>query len=221
MKSTIIIWNQIVILFLGLILFTSCSEPIYVHRLNYNDLYINCISQKQSNWCWAACSEMVMKHFDPSGNYAQCEQAVRALNPNQVSQTSIGSCCQAATGNLECNHTNWPIFEMYNFKCSDTYTCSDYLSWEDMLNQIDSSKPLCLTYNWTCGGAHMIIMSGYQIVNNQLLVHLLDPYSEFARINDPDYPYPNSSRYVLQSENRSNSDHTLGRCYFDFEKISN
>ncbi|NOT38560.1 MAG: hypothetical protein HOP11_14405 [Saprospiraceae bacterium] len=185
-----------------------CCNPTYDHPSDGKVLPINCIPQEQSLWCWAACTEMVIKHIDPSNNITQCDQAYRSMPQNACCTTN--PCCYRQMDS-ECNHTNWPIFDQYGFSCKDTYTHSDFLSWKKMLLQIDNDKPMCLTYNFHGAGAHMIVMSGYKIVDGDLELYLIDPYSSY---ND-NQVNPVEIRFVPLEFVRSDYRHELGRCYYD------
>ncbi len=189
---------------------SSCGHR-YEHHYNSKYLNINYIPQQQSLWCWAACSEMVIKHLDSGNSITQCDQAFRSL-ANETCCT-VSPCCTTSM-NSNCNHTNWPIFELYGFSCKDTYTHPEYLSWKKMLAQIDTNKPICLTYNWHGGGAHMIVMDGYKIIDGKLYDRLLDPYYGY----NPLYPY-RPVRFELHETNRYDSKHSLGRCFYDLSKI--
>lgn len=212
--------KQFIFCFTILSLFCLISCHKYRHNPTIKELNVPYIFQEQSYWCWAACSQMVMQYMEDDSTYLQCKQALRAL---RIEEPCIGArfnCCipDSIPCGQECNHTNWPIFDEYGFKCNDTYTTNDYLSWKDMLKQIDNGRPLCLTYNWTGGGAHMIVMDGYKIEFGRLYDHLLDPFSYFAETNNINYRYP-TIRYMLHDENRISDDHYLGRCYYNLEKI--
>ncbi|MEO6692694.1 MAG: papain-like cysteine protease family protein [Saprospiraceae bacterium] len=213
MKKSINILNLLKFVSIYSILITGCSSgPAYTHTPSEYSLPVKYCAQKQQYWCWAACSEMVMKYLDTNNVHVIYEQCALAHSTLDVTQRNL-PCC--VSGNLDnaCNHTNWPVFEECGFSCINTDETRDYFSWEDMCQQIDSSKPICLTWNWNCGGAHMIVMDGYKIVEDELFVHLLDPYAGFDSL----YMY-SSSRYITQSENRYGNDHILGRCYYGITK---
>lgn len=229
MKLSFRFWFCIISIFFNLLLLSSCRMD-YSHNPLRKELNVDTIPQYKGNWCWAACSQMVMNFLDPSPDtslYSQCKQAWKSLSPEQAALCIQNTCCLGSGGTYDhvsdsiCNHTNWPIFEQFGFRCMDTYTNWNYLSWEDMVHQIDNSKPLCLTYNWTGGGAHMIVMDGYKIdSNNQLFVHLIDPYAHYVGNDTSRYCYT-TIRYTTQEENRRSVNHVLGRCYYNIEKIAN
>ncbi|MCC6816724.1 MAG: C39 family peptidase [Saprospiraceae bacterium] len=207
---------------------TSCGVN-YNHNYNAGNLSVKYLAQKRSLWCWAACSEMVMRYIDnrTSGNtmYNQCEQAFRSMSDDDHCDRHGEACCERDRPcfpcNTTCNHTNWPIFEMCNFSCKDSYTSNEVFSWKMMLKEIDSNRPICITYNWYGGGAHMLVMSGYKIINNQLFDKIMDPLVQFATINNMPYdigqatPVQFLKHEIVRNEKYN---HTLGRCYYNIHK---
>ena len=111
MKTRINILNLLVFVSIFSILLTSCSlDREYTHTPLENCLQVEYIAQKQQFWCWAACSEMVMKYLDPNqgeGIYRQCAQANSTSNTSQQST----DCCLGVNLNTSCNHTSWPVFD--------------------------------------------------------------------------------------------------------------
>lgn len=196
------------------IVFFYCSCcPTYDYPNESRFLDVKYIPQKQQYWCWAASSEMVLKYLNPpfESSYIQCQQSRICL----ADSLNNCKCCLYPT-NDTCNFPHWPIFDQLGFRAFNTDEFPGYLTWQNMLQEIDNNRPLCLTYNWRGGGAHMIVMNGYQIVNRQLWDYVMDPYPGFLELSnlDVNYPYP-PIRIVKHQYNRSDARHTLGRCYFN------
>ncbi|MFN8280732.1 MAG: papain-like cysteine protease family protein [Saprospiraceae bacterium] len=194
------------------ILHSSCC-PTYDYPNEFKYLDVKYIPQKQQYWCWAASSEMVLKYIHPQNGsfYKQCLQARICL------EDTLDNCkCCLYPIHDTCNFPHWPIFDQLGFRVFNTDDNQVYLTWQNMLQEIDNNRPLCLTYNWTGGGAHMIIMNGYQIEDRQLWDYVMDPYPGFLQLNNSDENYPYAPvRIVRHQYNRSDPRHTLGRCYFN------
>jgi hypothetical protein len=71
---------------------------------------LNFERQDEKNWCWVACVEMVLKHFNISPNEdEQCQIAQKGLRlANQMNEGGIAgniSCCTGNGNNPACNLT--------------------------------------------------------------------------------------------------------------------
>ncbi|HMW39694.1 MAG: C39 family peptidase [Saprospiraceae bacterium] len=201
-----------------IVFFYCACCPTYDYPNDSRILDVKYIPQKQQYWCWAASSEMILKYLLPDNDtsHKQCRQARICL----IDTLDNCKCCTYPI-NDTCNFPHWPIFDQLGFRAFNTDDHPIYLTWQNMLHEIDNNRPLCLTYNWTGGGAHMIILNGYQIVDRQLWDFVMDPYPGFLQLNNSDenYPYP-PVRIVRHQHNRSDARHTLGRCYFNIEKAT-
>jgi len=63
--------------------------------------------QEQTNWCWAACCEMVFHYYGDAG-IRQCDMATAQFG---------GDCCTAPASS-GCNQGNWPeyTYAHYSFR---------------------------------------------------------------------------------------------------------
>ena len=107
------------------------------------------IYQQQSNWCWAACTEMLCRFFGIT-NWNQCHFA----------QVLFGADCCGAPSSAVCNQPNWPenafalvsiLYSKHNFACS---------FWS-VRHEISNSRPMVCYYAWTGGGAHVAVIRGF------------------------------------------------------------
>jgi hypothetical protein len=106
------------------------------------------IKQEQTNWCWAACCEMV---FDfNSVTVRQCDMATSQFG---------GNCCVTPSSAV-CNQGNWPenVYPQYTFQCLRTNAAFTAAAVQ---TEINAGRPVEVYYAWTGGGAHVALIIGY------------------------------------------------------------
>lgn len=111
-------------------------------------LAITFVPQRLSNWCWAACCEMVFSLF--------------AITRSQCSLASkqVGLQCCVPTPQPECNSPQWPetIYKAYDLPYVKYGTD---LSLQRVRDEIDKGRPVEAYLEWTHGGAHVVLITGY------------------------------------------------------------
>jgi len=157
----------------------SCSGTVLLNDLNPvigNPLPANLFPQQTSMWCWAASGEMVMGYL--GGMTSQCEQANQRFGRTD--------CCDSPTPSA-CVLGGWPELAKYGF----TYDTGGALSWTDLKAQIDTlHTPFAFSWHWDGGGGHMMVVTGYKVINGQ----------NWVSINDPWSPNEGSQRDILYSD---------------------
>lgn len=140
--------------------------PIQPPPLGGRSLPVMQIAQEQTQWCWAACAEMVIRYYGTA--VRQCDEA------NFLRQRN--DCCAAPSSNA-CNqpcqvddvarvYTNWGI------------TCTPQLSqvpFATLSSEIDASRPVEVAFYWTGGGGHVAIVRGHGQHEGKPVVQVNDP----------------------------------------------
>lgn len=134
------------------------------------------IVQEDTNWCWAACSSMILDYYGMSVN--QCTIA------NWVYRDGLDDCCGITTCALFhcCNQTNgfcggtrWGVQGVLaNWGVtSDCYGSYPYagLSENAVRSEIDAGRPFVIGWSWALGGGHALVGIGITGDN----VHYWDP----------------------------------------------
>ena len=153
-------------------------------------------SQETGMWCWAASGQMCMEFLGT--NVTQCDEANKRFGRND--------CCNSPvpTG---CVNGGWPEFDKYNFTFSTTSDAA--LSWDALQTQIYCrSKPIAFSWHWNGGGGHMMVVTGYAVINNV----------NYVSINDPWAPNVGNQRFITYDEYVSGSDHTHWNDYYNITK---
>jgi hypothetical protein len=181
------------ILLYGAYWLSSCCKP----DPNLGSVTIVATDQHMSNWCWAASAEMCMEYLG-SPAIEQCDQANKRFSRND--------CCNSPTPNA-CNNGGWPEFPKYGYESE--HTSDAPLSWDEIKNQIACRKvPFCNTWHWSGGGGHMMVISGYALIDGQQMVYLRDPLPVGT----------GSSRWLTYSAYVSGSGYTHWDDYYNIRK---
>ena len=118
--------------------------------------------QLTTDWCWAASAEMIMDH--QGKDVSQCRQACDEFH--------AATCCGNPAPD-ECVDGAWPNFGLYKF---DSRISPHVLSFDEIEKQIDGDHAVAFTWNLYKGGAHMMVIKGYQVQAGVNSVVVYDPY---------------------------------------------
>lgn len=122
------------------------------------------VLQKKSQWCWAACAQMVLEYHGQ--NVSQCKLASALLG-------SRWCCFLPMSCNSPCTATQ--VSALYNsFGLGSTHQ-SNQVSFDTIKSEIDADQPVEVGFEWIGGGGHLAIVRGWE--QNSL--------GDWIRINDP------------------------------------
>lgn len=172
---------------------------------NTYQLPVSLEGQHQSNWCWAASGQMIMRYH--TADVAQCTEVNDA--------TGRTDCCNSPVPE-ECNVTGWPDFAKYGF--SFDRTSSAPLGWQTIRDQIAcNSHPLAFSWFWldangvADGTGHMMVIYGYETIDGQ----------QWVDVNDPapwDLSSGGSASLKLYSDYVSGPDHSHWDDFYNVQK---
>lgn len=151
--------------------------------------------QEQTQWCWAGCSQAVLKYYKKT--IKQCYMANFARSRRDCC-TNPGNCNQpnamyASAGSLQDILKRW---------CVGSKPVAKSLPWTTVKKEIKGSKPLIIRYGWATGGGHFIVLRGYESRNNNNFCYLMDPWNGLGT-----FTYD----YVKQKAGHHTWTHTLRR----------
>jgi hypothetical protein len=170
---------------------SSCNPP------NYKNLSMTLRPQEKSNWCWAACGEMVMEKL--GATITQCDEAKKRFGR--------ADCCNSPFPG-DCNKGGWPEFEKYGFTADSTN--HEELTWEEVKGQIGCLKtPFCATWKRiSVNEGHMVVISGYKITNG----------IKYVRMRNPLPVNQGSSRWIRYTYYVSHSPYEHWNDYYNIKK---
>lgn len=172
---------------------TSCCTPNATIGSQPVPLY----PQGTGMWCWAASGEMCMNFL--GANISQCDEA------NQ--EFGFTDCCDNSVPS-SCINGGWPQFYRYGFKNDSTLNSA--ISFKEIQKQIYCyKKPVAFSWHWTGGGGHMMVVTGYFVLDGV----------QYVTVNDPWAPNVGNQYAITYDDYVSdNSTHTHWRDYYNITK---
>jgi hypothetical protein len=128
-------------------------------------LDVKLIAQEQTQWCWAACTQMVVK-FLLNKDVKQCELANFLHEQTKCCSSPSSSGC-----NQPCPFEK--IIPVFNKAGINGIFEGLPSAWSTIVREIKAGRPLEVGYLWFGGGGHVAILYGFG-PNNMLMIH--DPW---------------------------------------------
>jgi Papain-like cysteine protease AvrRpt2 len=144
----------------------SVSIPAPPSQASLDLSRIRLIPQEQSQWCWAASSEMVLLYL----LQVDVRQCKLANEENLAAQ----DCCPS---NPNCDTSAYPDVLFSNRKVKFA-SLGNALSLLQLENEISSQRPVAFSWNYNEGGAHMMVAVAYKAAGGETLIDALDPLPE-------------------------------------------
>jgi Papain-like cysteine protease AvrRpt2 len=108
--------------------------------------------QEQTEWCWAAASVSVSRHYDQQTGWTQCKMV--------NAEKGLQACCEDGSS-VACNKPNVLDSPLNRAEVLDHK--QDGSAAYDMIRQeIDAGRPLAWRIGWSGGGGHFAVIEGYQ-----------------------------------------------------------
>ena len=137
-------------------------------------------TQEERNWCWAAVASAVDRYYSPNSFLTQCE--VVAEMP-----TGAGACLDPDQHNIK------GILEDALIVIGrGKPLISAKLDFTALQAEIDADRPVCVAIDWSDGGAHFVVLCGYQQwtdgTNILETVDVADPFYPDSTRTFSDFP---------------------------------
>jgi len=125
--------------------------------------------QEHSNWCWSAAATMVLNYHGRA--VAQCTFVNASFNINYA--CGNGEFYWNSPANQ--GNYNWNVDDAMNYFWGNQsfYQLNGYLSMGSVQWYVQRSKPLVMSWQWSGGGGHDVVLNGY----HDDLVHINDPWN--------------------------------------------
>jgi len=152
-------------------------------------LNVPLISQKQSNWCWAASIEMIMKYHNFNSRITQCDileiyqlKAGRGTCNFSTCDCDNLNVCNAPIELL--NDANAPTENLEKILDDLQYNVTltpNSLEWNNIKSQIDQCQPIIVfvvrgNLRATEGGQHTLVIDGYLERDCEHYLLIKDPW---------------------------------------------
>ena len=157
--------------------------------LNEKIINVPWIKQEQSNWCWAACTEMILRYYGKSG-IQQCELANELFNQSECCLNPASRKC-----NKPCDIE--AVSNLYSRKCIHSEFVDKNVPFSKLQSELDADRPIEVFLSWkNKKTGHLVIIRGWRI----------DDKEEFVHVNDPKDSESGASRIMTYSELLNNYD---------------
>ncbi|MGB3176430.1 MAG: papain-like cysteine protease family protein [Albidovulum sp.] len=149
----------------------NLSWPLYLKSASLPQFMEH---QSQTNWCWAANGASVGNYYWGPGTYTQCGIA----NTCQGKTT----CCTSPGG---CNQYGFLDQALRAAKSFDSMA-GGTTTWAIVMKRIDAKQPVGTRVAWNGGGAHFMMITGYD--NNGNKIAIQDPWYGASTVAWASYP---------------------------------
>lgn len=146
------------------------GNPINFREPVPNEKIINVphIKQEQSNWCWAACAEMIFRYYGVSPT-RQCDFANELFDRTECCLDPSGLNC-----NQPCEIEN--LSNLYSRKGINSKFLSETVPFSKLQSEINADRPVeVVFYQKRKKRGHLIILHGWRITGTEKFVHVNDP----------------------------------------------
>ena len=142
------------------------------------------IKQEQSNWCWAACTEMVL-HYYGGTTTRQCDFVNELFDRTECCLEPSSPNCNRPCGIQD-------ISNLYSSKHIHNKLVDKAVPFSKLQSEIDANRPVEVVYFWRDWEepGHSVIVHGWRT----------DGKGEFVHVNDPADSPTTMSGIVAYSE---------------------
>ncbi len=149
--------------------------------------------QQQSNWCWAATTQMAAAYSQVA--ISQCAEA----------NTNVGrsDCCTnptSASSTSLCNQGGWWTLTSHGFTETDLWNSA--ISFATLQNEVNANRPVPFAWAWTGGGGHAMVVTKTWVTSTG---------AQWVSINNPDPVNVGEQDDMLYTTWVSAADHTHWR----------
>lgn len=138
-------------------------------KLGAKVLTVPQIKQEQTQWCWAACADMVLHYYGNAG-VRQCDFANWLFAQSACCNVPSSSLCNkpCAIGDV-CR-----VYNQWGIQCS--YTGSS-VAFATLQSEVNADRPVEVGYAWNGGNGHVAVIRGWDV----------NATGPFLAVNDPAY----------------------------------
>ncbi len=125
---------------------------------------ISLSAQLHPDWCYAACTQMVLNFFSPNTPITQCE-IVNEILDKRYTQNNGGCFCHKDTLNgrsWQLSNAEWDKWvEFFKGKGLERTTQHRRLDMNIIKRQLDNCSPVIAGLHTNAAGYHAVVISGY------------------------------------------------------------
>ena len=136
------------------------------------------IPQEQSEWCWAASTQMVLAFHQVPGMQPPPASAPSSAPLSSAQLKIVRSVDPLLRDGLPAhrlNVTGWPPFDAWGLD-AEILQSPEVLSAEQVQSEIDAQRPFVVSWHYPRQGGHMLVIAGYLWVGDDLWLVAHDPW---------------------------------------------
>jgi|HubBroStandDraft_1064217.scaffolds.fasta_scaffold101489_2 hypothetical protein len=112
--------------------------------------------QQQAEWCWAAVAASVERFFDKDSELEQCQVANKVFNQRK------NRCCKDPSAYDVPEELEVALQKIHKWR----NTLRGPLTFEQVQEEIDRGRPVCVRIQWLSGGGHFVVVRGYRLLSS-------------------------------------------------------
>jgi ABC-type dipeptide/oligopeptide/nickel transport system permease component len=163
------------VLFSAVIALMLLHSQVASAYVDYKLLSVSAETQQQSNWCWAAVTDMIAKFFGANSSQTDIVTYVKGSLVNET-----GTVYDMQKGLSKYRITSTPI--------------TTTLGFASVISEINNGQPIGTVIAWSSGGGHAHVIRGYyeDTSNSTQNLYYIDPL-------DASYNIMSYSNYLSNS----------------------
>jgi len=122
--------------------------------------------QEETDWCWDAVAVSIEHYFDPYSKLTQPGLARTVLGAVENQPAAVDQALESIQ------------------KLSRT---AERLSFAEIQEQLDQGLPVCVRIVWDEGGAHAVVITGYDTTGGARKLYVSDPILKDSNVMTWDY----------------------------------
>lgn len=133
-------------------------------------LNVPMIMQEQTQWCWAACTQMVTQYYDDD-LATQCDFVNWNFGQTTCCSNGRSSACNRPLprARVVAVFGHWGI--------NSTWSATPMATFIQLQQQISVGAPLRISWSWTGGGGHAVMIIGTTVNAGVASVYVNDPWN--------------------------------------------
>lgn len=155
------------------------GKEFHSPSVNGTDVFVDIAheQQQQSQWCWAAIGAMLGRYYGANGS-----------NQEKLAATVLNTGTETKRGRKKKTETNVSVTldrALKHIGCYSHWSLGRPLP-ERVMFEINQGRPVCVRVEWYQGGAHYVLLKGYNAATEEWLVE--DPMDGPSRVPFAAFP---------------------------------
>lgn len=112
--------------------------------------------QKKTQLCWASCCYMILDYYHQT---TSIDEIVAYATGKTITNLPNAMCGQAS-------YFNNSRAVLWHFRAIESDCVAGSILFNDIKTDVENLKPIFAGWHWNAGGGHVILIRGFDVVNN-------------------------------------------------------